>query len=85
MLKIDQAELEKMESKREGIIKSIMAFENAELPSCPHCGSGNTAFVEVGIMGRTIYIAAATTRVKLIPNDPKQGAHFCHECKKYFD
>jgi len=85
MLKITQAELEKMESQREGIIKSIMAYENENLPSCPHCGSGDTASVQVGIMGRTIYIAAATTKVKLIPNGPKQGEYFCHECGKYFD
>ena len=80
-----QAELDAMERQREGIIESIMRFENAELPSCPHCGSGNTASVQVGIMGRTIDIAAATTKIKLIPNSPKKGEYFCNECGKYFD
>ena len=41
MLKLNQAELDAMERQREGIIESIMRFENAELPSCPHCGSGD--------------------------------------------
>lgn len=84
MLKINQAALEQMEKQYQGIIGSIMRFENAELPSCPHCGSGDTASVQVGIIGRTIYIAAATTKFKLIPNSPKMGEYFCNDCKRFF-
>jgi hypothetical protein len=56
-----------------------------ELPSCPHCGSGDTASVQVGIIGRTIYIAGSTRKFKLVPNmKDKKGKYFCNDCKKYF-
>ena len=74
-----------MEKQRRGITQSIIGFENAELPSCPHCGSGDTASVQVCIIGRTIYIAAATTKATLIPNGPKEGEYFCNNCENYFD
>jgi len=78
MLKIDQGALEQMEKRYQGITASLIRFKNAELLSCPQGGLGDTASVQVGIIGRTIYIAAATIKVKLIPNGPKQGEYFCH-------
>jgi len=55
------------------------------LPQCPRCGSKDTADVQCGIIGRTINIAAATTRFKLIPNGPAPGKYFCNACDEFFD
>jgi len=68
------------------LTEQIRRFEEAELPSCPHCGSGDTASVQVGMIGRAITIAASTTKVKLVPNaTEKLGIYFCNECGKYFN
>jgi hypothetical protein len=86
MLKVDQNTLTEMERQHTGLVKTIMQFENAELPACPHCMSGNTAEVQVGIIGRTIYLASATTKAKLVPNVVnKLGKYFCNACHKFFD
>ena len=86
MLQANQKTLDDMERRYPGIMASIMEFENAELPACPLCGSDNTAEVQVGIMGRTIYIVGATTKAKLVPNVAnKLGEYFCNECHKFFD
>ena len=84
MLKIDKDTLNEMEQKYSGIRKQIVRFEEATLPACPHCGSQDTAEVNVGIVGRTINIAAATTKFKLIPNGPKPGDYFCNACDAFF-
>ena len=70
MLKADKERLEWMEKNYPGIKKQINHFEKAKLPRCSHCKSRRTADVQVGIIGRTIYIAGATTKFKLIPNGP---------------
>jgi len=85
MLTVDKKTLSQMERQRPGIKETILRFENAELPACPSCGSENTADVQIGIMGRTIYIASASTKVKLIPNSPKPGKYFCNVCKEFFN
>ena len=86
MLQANQKTLDDMERRYPGIVASIMAFENLELPPCPHCASDNTAEVQVGMMGRTIYIVGATTKAKLVSNVVnKLGEYFCNECKKFFD
>lgn len=54
MLKVDKKTLDHMESGYPGVIENILYFENAILPSCPHCKSDNTADVQVGIVGLTI-------------------------------
>ena len=84
MLKVDKETLDQIEARHPGIIKQILRFEEAELPACAHCGSEDTADVQCGIIGRTIDIAAATTKIKLIPNPPKPGAYFCNACNEYF-
>ena len=74
------------EERYPGITEQLRQFEKAELPSCPHCGSDDTASVQVGIIGRTIWLAASTKKFKLVPNMvDKQGNYFCNECKKFFD
>ncbi len=85
MLKVSIEELNHMESQHPGIIKEIFFFENATLPSCPYCGSKDTADVRVGIIGKTIYIATATTKFTIVANGPKPGNYRCNACKKYFN
>lgn len=85
MLKISQQQIKEMEIQYPGITESISRFESASLPMCIHCGSTDTADVQVGIIGRTIYICTATTKFKLIPNGPKPGNYWCNACKRYFD
>jgi hypothetical protein len=85
MLKIDPATLDEMERQHPGIRATIRRFEKRPLPACPRCGSANTADVQCGVVGRTIYLAAATTKFKLIPNGPKPGKYFCNGCREFFD
>ncbi|MEP7134304.1 MAG: hypothetical protein ABI904_05175 [Chloroflexota bacterium] len=75
-----------LEEQYPGITAQIRRFEEAELPSCPHCGSGATASVQVGLIGRTMCIAGSTKKFKLVMNmADKLGTYFCNECKKFFD
>ena len=85
MLKIDKKKLNLLEKKYPGIRKTILGFDKAVLPVCPRCGSDNAADVQCGIIGRTIIIAVATTKIKLIPNGPKPGKYFCNTCEKFFN
>lgn len=83
MLKIDKDQLDELERDYPGISDSISRFEEATLPACSHCGSTDTAKVQCGIIGRTISIAAATTRIKLLANGPVPGEYFCNTCNKF--
>ena len=85
MLKVGQATMDDMERQYPGISEQIRRIEERDLPNCPNCGAKDTAEVQCGIIGRTINLAAATTRFKLIANGPKPGSHFCNACGKYFD
>lgn len=84
MLKIDSDTLDELESKYPGIREQILRFERATVPACPRCGSEDTAEVNVGIVGRTINIAAATTKIELMANGPKPGDYFCNACDEFF-
>lgn len=84
MLRINKKTLDCMERDRPGIRRQILSFEKAGLPVCSRCKSKDTADVQCGVIGRTISIAAATTKVKLVGNGPKPGAYFCNACKKFF-
>lgn len=84
MLKVDQKTLDHMEKQYPGIRETIRLREEAVLPVCSRCGSANTADVGCGVIGRTIYLAGATTKFKLIPNLPKPGEYFCNECDDFF-
>ena len=86
MLKVNQSALEAMERKHQGIVATIMKFENDEQPVCPQCGSDDTAEVQVGRMSRSIYLVGATTRVKLVPNAQNRlGKYCCNQCDKFFN
>lgn len=84
MLKVEEKALQVMEAQHPGIREQIHRFEQAVLPACPRCGSHDTADVQVGVVGRTICIAAATTKFKLIPNGPRPGSYFCNACSAFF-
>lgn len=84
MLKIDKVAMDWMENEYPGIGKSILSREETMLPACARCGSENTASVGCGIVGRTINLAAATTKFKLISNGPKPGEYFCNTCNEFF-
>jgi len=85
MLKINQSSLNSMESRYEGILESIKHFEEMQIPPCPRCNSTNTASVQVGVIGRTINLAAATTKFHLVTNGGQAfGKYFCNTCRHYF-
>lgn len=84
MLRTKPEQLNSLEKAYPGIKDTILRFENANLPPCPHCGSEDTADVQVGIIGRTIAICSATTKFKLIPNGPRLGTYFCNACNRFF-
>lgn len=85
MITVGQDALGRLEEDYPGIGESIRRFEADALPVCARCGSENTAAVHCGIIGRTISLAAATTKFKLIANGPKPGKYFCHACQGFFD
>jgi hypothetical protein len=83
MLKISQEQLDHLEKQYPGIVKQIHGIENANLPSCPKCDSTDTAGVQVGLVGRSMSLAMATTKVCLLPNG-RPGNCFCNACKSFF-
>jgi hypothetical protein len=85
MLKIGQAILYRMEYQYEGIIEQIYTYEQAKIPTCLICGSSDTARVIPGVIGRTISIAAATSKVKLLLNQSDSEIYFCNQCGSFFD
>lgn len=84
MLKVSLADLDQFESQYPGIKEAVLRFDAASLPVCSACHSLRTAEVHVGINGRTMTIAAATTKFQLVPEDPP-GRFFCVDCRRYFD
>jgi hypothetical protein len=85
MLKLDAIALHHLEKSYPGIGETIHFFETEVLPACPHCCSVDTASVQCGVIGRTISLAGATTKFKLIANGPKPGSYFCNVCEKFFE
>ena len=84
MIKLTEDQIRKMEEQRPGITEQIWRFENMDLPACPLCGSTDTASVQVGVIGRTIYIGSATTKIHLMLNGNDEGIYFCNACRKQF-
>ena len=80
-----KSEVDKLETHYPGISGQQRSSDAAVLPSCPKCGSKDTARVNVGITGRTMGLAASSKKFKLIPNGPKPGEYFCNSCEVYFD
>lgn len=86
MIKVSQETIASVELDHPGITEQIWRFENMVMPPCPYCGSGDIASVQVGIIGRTIDIATATTKFHLIANAARTSyrPYFCLSCRKYF-
>jgi hypothetical protein len=84
VIKVDQNTLDKMERNYPGIGQNIRHYDETVLPACLQCGSEDTATVSCGIIGRSIHVAAATTKIKLLANGPKPGQYFCHACQAFF-
>ena len=84
MIKFSLDQIKNNEKNYEGIASQIMKFDNRVLPPCPFCGSEDTAVVLRAAIGRTIAIAAATTKVTLSLK-PDSRHFYCHACKQQFD
>lgn len=83
MKKVSPETILQMESKQKGITAQIEFYEKMVLPACPTCGSKDTATVNVGIIGRTISLSAATTKFHLRANG-KPGDFYCNNCTSYY-
>jgi hypothetical protein len=84
MLKVTSARLVELESSYPGLTETVEYYEALELPSCRACGSSNTAQVSAGLVGRSMAVAAATTKIRLVPNRGN-GKYYCNDCDRWFD
>ena len=84
MIRKTEDDIKQLESQYPGITEQIWRFEQADLPACMACGSADTASVQVGVMGRTINIDAATTKFHLLLNANDEGIYYCNACHKQF-
>jgi hypothetical protein len=84
MIKISEDEIRELEQSYPCITEQILRFEAMDLPPCPVCGSKDTASVQVGIIGRTMALNIATTKIHSILNINSEGIYFCNACKIQF-
>ncbi len=84
MLKIANESIERAEEIHPGFREMVDRYEALELPPCPGCDSADTARVSSGIVSRSIHLAAASSRFKLVPGIP-EGRYWCNACECYFD
>ena len=84
MLMIDDATIERVEKLYPGFRKSLEHYEALKLPSCPTCGSADTASVSAGLVGLSIHLAGATSKIKLLPNG-HPADFFCRGCDRFFN
>jgi hypothetical protein len=82
MLKVDQQWIDEVDAQRPGFRKTVEHWDAAELPPCPSCGSDDTAQVSAGLVGKSIHLAAATT--KILPNG-HPADFYCNQCESYFN
>ena len=80
VIKVKPEILASMEALHPGIALSVRYYEAAKLPSCPHCGAADAAIVTAGLVGRSIHLALATNKIKLLPNGPRPGNFYCNAC-----
>jgi len=84
MLKVSKAWIRSAEKRYPGFKDTLDHYEVQDLPSCPLCGSVETAKVSTGLVGYSTALAAATTKMKLIPNG-HPADFYCSACDKFFD
>lgn len=84
MLKVNQKALDHLDQLYPGLKSQVQSFENMELQACANCDSADTASVQVGLIGRTMSLAGATTKFRLVANGPKPGKYFCNQCNEFF-
>jgi len=84
MLKVDQEWIARAEAQYPGLRKTIYSWDAMDLPPCPLCGSANTAKVSAGLVGRSLHLAAATTKIRLLANGYPADC-YCNQCGRYFD
>lgn len=85
MVKMNEEWIRQAEIAYPGFRKTLNRYESMTLPACPACQSTNTATVATGIVGRSISLAAATTRVKLLRNPFGDEQFYCNDCETFFD
>lgn len=84
MLKVDQEWIDRVDAQRPGFRETVERWDAADLPPCPSCGSAETAKVSAGLVGRSIHLACATTKIRLLPNG-HPADYYCNQCKEYFN
>jgi len=84
MLKVDQEWIDRVDAQRPGFREMVESWDAMELPSCTSCGSADTAKVSAGLVGRSIHLAGATTKIRLLPNG-HPADYYCNQCKQYFN
>jgi hypothetical protein len=84
MLKVTEERIDQVESEYAGFRKLVEHWEAKDLPSCPSCGSANTAEVSAGLVGISMRLAGATSKIKLLPNG-HPADFYCNQCARYFD
>jgi hypothetical protein len=84
MLTVTEEWLRKAEETYPGFRDTLSYYESLDLPACPRCGSANSAKVTTGLVGRSVALAAATTKMKLLPNGHPADFH-CGDCDHFFD
>jgi hypothetical protein len=84
MLKVDKEWIDRVDGKRPGFREMVECWDAMELPPCPSCGSADTAQVSAGLVGRSIHLAVATTKIRLLPNG-HPADYYCNQCQSYFN
>ena len=84
MMKLSQERLSEIEADYPGFLESLSRFESLNLPPCDHCGSSNTAAVQAGLVGRTFWLARATSKFCLTPSGSTEGSLWCNACRRFF-
>jgi hypothetical protein len=84
MLTIKPEKIARLEKTYPGIARTLDYFETMTIPRCPKCRSVDTALVQVGIVGRSVNLACATTKFHLLANGGGEPMYFCNKCRKYF-
>jgi len=84
MITIDEETIAKAELQYPGFRESLLRFDAKIIPPCPSCKSEDTASVTVGVVGRSIAFAVATSKLKLVPNRRGKEDLYCNNCNTFF-